>query len=303
MSRRSLTRACRSLTALAVFAGSIVAVQVFTAVPSHAAISNIGIYFRDSPRNTQQTTKSVTAECPAGQQVLGGGGRLFFADNNVILAVMFPFNGTTVDTYTAAAVARPGVTASWYVRAYIVCGDDPTHDVEITQAAVTNDSPSGSKVITSQCSGAKVPIGTGAAIGGAAGGVGLMGAWPSEIGIRGVTARGQDDLNDGLTPPRNWLLTAWAVCATKNNGYEIVNDFSDNDSRDGIGTSVLCPPGKSVLGEGAFIIDSTDNAHLYSLWPRSTATAEQGVVDAKRSVSSGTNWTIQVFAVCAVDPT
>lgn len=76
--------------------------------------------------NDSETEKSITANCPAGKEVIGGGGRINSPTSvNVALNQSYPFtnavNGRTAWIATGREpAAEPG---NWQVVAYVICAE------------------------------------------------------------------------------------------------------------------------------------------------------------------------------------
>ncbi len=79
-----------------------------------------------SVSNTSDPTKTATATCPTGKQVIGGGAKVIGGD--VLIAVTesapTPPNAESKRTgWTAAASEATASTANWAVEAYAICAE------------------------------------------------------------------------------------------------------------------------------------------------------------------------------------
>jgi hypothetical protein len=69
------------------------------------------------------TTATSTASCPAGANVLGGGGEVVnFGAQIAVIASSFPSNPGGVGTWTVTAVVVVHGNATSQVQAFAVCG-------------------------------------------------------------------------------------------------------------------------------------------------------------------------------------
>jgi hypothetical protein len=64
--------------------------------------------------------KSITATCPAGWLLVGGGGSISGGDLNVVLRQSFP---SASATWTAGAAETDPTGGNWSVTAYAVCAE------------------------------------------------------------------------------------------------------------------------------------------------------------------------------------
>ena len=70
------------------------------------------------------TSKTVTARCPAGKQVLGGGGTVTGGRGQVVLERLQPVQATTGDRFVVGAREDgTGYSGSWRLTAYALCAN------------------------------------------------------------------------------------------------------------------------------------------------------------------------------------
>lgn len=293
MNMSRLKRWCSLLSGGVLVAGLLVGGLVATAQPAVAS-PDIRIYFEDSVQNSEPV-KSVSASCQLpGERVLGGGGRLFFGENGVALQLLFPHPS---NAYTVTAAERAdGFAGSWYVRSYVVCGT-AVSGWEFRESGTTT-LPTGArtKQATVRCSAGKVVLGTGGVVGDVNRGMSFSGVSPSPAKDE-VTVSATEDATDAFGVP-NFAVGAYAICANEPPGHEVVVDFSQRADDNGIGLGVLCPAGKEVTGAGMLKGGDSGAAHTYSLWPRQTANAGQGVVDTRLWTTTERTWFVYSFAIC-----
>ncbi|MEX2449211.1 MAG: hypothetical protein WD404_10780 [Solirubrobacterales bacterium] len=87
-------------------------------------VKNVSYATKESPSDDDDS-KTVTAECPAGKQVIGGGVRLLGAVSPIVLTESAPF--VDVDGrrtgWIAGAREEVGWLEDWSVEAYAICAE------------------------------------------------------------------------------------------------------------------------------------------------------------------------------------
>src|SRR5215207_832918 len=134
--------------------------------------------------------KSATANCPAGQRVIGGGARLTAGTSEVSLTRMAPDAAGTA--YQASAYEdADGFAGNWGLTVTAICANMPPG-----YAIVTATSPVGSPAtatITATCPANSRVLGTGGAVSPGRGVVLLTGTVPSPtVGPTSVTVTGAE---------------------------------------------------------------------------------------------------------------
>jgi hypothetical protein len=89
--------------------------------PGVNGVSGLEIVYATSATNSD-TEKMVTASCPAGKKVLGGGGYAFnltFPDE-VALVASFPYNS---NGWRVVLQETDAYAPNWLARAYAICAD------------------------------------------------------------------------------------------------------------------------------------------------------------------------------------
>lgn len=185
-------------------------VQLADAPAARAGVSAF-TYTADSPNNSD-AVKTAVARCPAGTRVYGGGATVFNDQSRVVLATMLPFHGGSGDGYSVAATERPGGhSGSWYVRAFATCGAQLS-GMELIVA-------SGFDGAVAACTGSKVVVGTGGALGDTDKGISFSEVFvPSDH--RRVVVNGHRFTSSA---PQQFPAFAAAVCAPAPDGYVVRN--------------------------------------------------------------------------------
>lgn len=271
-----------------------------------AAVSGVQLVVIASGTNSS-TPKTVSAVCPLGKRVIGGGGRAtepllddVQTGTNPALTELRPlrfYDGvTTRDAYSVtAAETPPGTTNNWYVTAYAVCAD-PLPGLNIVLKSTTPSSTS-MQATTASCGGGVV-LGTGASVNTSTGRVVLQVARPS---APGDIARAQaHEVAAGYTG--NWSVTAYAVCVpTQPAGYQVMMGESNERLSESSKTAIVyCPAGKQLLSSGGAITNiAPGHVSLQSITPR-TNFDRYTVAYAVENTPTSLNWDfIVATAVCA----
>ena len=154
--------------------------------------------------------KSVTAACPAGKRVIGGGGAIGTSDFAIqrILTGVTPNSALTTVTATGHE-DEAGYGQDWTVVAYAVCAAAPAG-----LQRVTATSPLGSDEFSQasvNCPVGKHMLGIGGTINGGAGQV-LIDDLKTNAALSKATITGFED-TAGFDA--DWNVTAYAICVTR----------------------------------------------------------------------------------------
>ncbi len=87
-------------------------------------VKNVAYVSKASLSNTSEETKSVTADCPAGKQVVGGGARVVGSTTTVAITESAPVvNGSKRTSWSATARAIAPEGSAWAVEAHAICAE------------------------------------------------------------------------------------------------------------------------------------------------------------------------------------
>jgi hypothetical protein len=246
-------------------------------------------------------SKSAQANCPAGKRVVGGGATVSFADpadaNKVRLAELRPVHpGSGADGYVGGAQeVGAGGTGTWQLQVSAVCAD-PIPGLHL----VASSGPLGSasvQSVSAGCPAGEVVLGGGGLVRNPGFQADLRTVAPSANGDR-FTAIGGEDV-DGY--PDNWSVVAYAMCAPRPAGYEIVASTGlalPTESRKAATT--LCPAGKHVHGVGAATSQSPlGGIGLEEVMPQPSLSGAQALAVITEPVTA--DWgPVRAFAICAI---
>ena len=231
--------------------------------------------------------KTLTALCPAGKVVTGGGGYLTAPggphQGHVALDRLEPLdNGSG---FTAAMREVDAHPLAWQLSTDALCVPEPAGwDV------VSATGPLNTQVVTRSC-GTKSVIGVGGRINNGFGDVVLDYVVPS-ADLKSVTVRG--------TPvagkfPTNWSVTAFAVCAYDDEP-ERVALITPPASNPHVAMNWSCPAGTGLYSIGATISPGSGQVFL-SLVHAISVDSFSAAADEDAS-GYPFNWTLAVYGIC-----
>jgi hypothetical protein len=105
----------------------------------------------------QQSVKAVTATCPDGEHVTGGGGGVIDGQGNVALAAVIP--DASLTSVVATGIARPGYTGAWAVAVTATCSSRGGTPQRVASGPATT--VDGVTVATAACPAGWNLVGTG----------------------------------------------------------------------------------------------------------------------------------------------
>jgi hypothetical protein len=240
--------------------------------------------------------KSVTATCPIGQRVIGGGARLTLATGEVSITRMAP-NATATGYDAQAYEDFDGFAGVWGLTVIAICAPTPP-GYSIATAASPMGSPATASVVATCPAGTQV-LGTGGAVIPGRGVVLLTGIIPSPgVGPTSVTVTGAE-IAGGFSG--TWNVEAWAICAAPVPGLTVVVSTSPSDSTSPKAQTAGCPAGLFVHGVGFQFGGGTGEILLNADFPNPAAPVGTNVPAAAsedQSAFAG-NWALRTFAICA----
>jgi hypothetical protein len=308
------TRAPRRPALLgAMVAASVVAVLIVSAQQASAVPTLHRVPGPSSPIDAQ-SPKTARATCPAGERVLGGGGSVLQNTNvlfkGLTLTKMRPVHVDDSDHprrgledyyEVTGSVVGDGTDSLWFVTAYALCANpDYVPGLRIISKTTSPSSQPKQAVATDQCPSWQRVIGTGAEIHNPRGRVALQVARASGPGDI-ARAQAHEDVKDPehLLP---WSVTAYAVCADKPPGYQVVFEPSQRQqSEERKFASAPCPADSNgrqrfVHGAGAAVTNvAPGNVGLTQAVPF----GQSVFGEAREHTPTDDDWDFIAAAICA----
>jgi hypothetical protein len=287
-------------TSLAAAAAIVVALFVAQNAQAPAAHAATGLTrVTTISASNSNTTKTVSAVCPAGQRVFGGGAEIVNGQQRVLLERLQPRHDATDDRFLAGATEQAGgYTGAWQLRAFAICGA-PVSGLQIIAGNAPTSSVS-PQSLAAACPAGQREVGFGGRINNGAGQVRLTDLYdffgpPSSLLI--VGAREDADGYAG-----NWSLSSYTICADESatDGFVLAGTTSPTDSNNK-SVIVTCPAGTQLYTTGALLraAGQATTASLLidkvSVDPALTS-ATVRVTEAPGG-TTGT-WTVIGFALC-----
>jgi hypothetical protein len=275
-------------------AGLAALVLALTLAPAASAeVPGLNLVVKGSGPPNSAASHTAQVECPAGQALLGLGGKSEGAGAQVVLDSLAAPTGDT-------AVIRghedeDGTNEDWAVRAYAICADDggerrTTFNEEANSLSPKFASTAPGGPCTNQARltgvGGEIPVG-------ANGQVMLTSLVPS-TDLETGSVRATEDDNGTLG---NWSLRPFALCADPLPGLERVSATTVSNSRNKHATA-RCDDGKRVIGTGGEILGGGGQVAFGYLIPDAALTRVhvRGVEDQD---GTSANWAVRAYAICA----
>lgn len=257
------------------------------AQPAAGVVVDAGRELAQSP-NDSSSTKSVTAICPAGKQLMGAGGEVVSGLGQVIFDDLTPGPGGVTVKGAEDETGNPG---SWDAEALAICGP-PLPGLQ--RVSATSPLDSSNKSVTATCPAGKRVVGTGSDINAGNGQVGIDDMRPSPD-LTSVTVQALEDQNGQAGP---WNVIAYAMCANPIAGLERVSATSALNSDANKAAIVACPNGKSVVGMGSDINAGVGQVQQIEVFANDALTEVDVLAIEDEDTYSGP-WSVTAFAICA----
>jgi hypothetical protein len=280
----------RPLLAAALLAGTTGVATLVAPTPA-PAVPGLTTVEAVSPLDST-ATKSVTAACPAGTTVVGGGGKLGSDSSHLLLTGLRPLWTLFGTGYqVTGSEDEAGYGGGWQVWAYATCAPDPA-GLQYRWASTGGGSQAARDMAVTCPEGRKV-LGTGAVVTGGGQQVALRRVRPT-ADLRTVFVGAHEDANGYAG---SWSLTAWAVCADPVPGQELRFDATNGQGFALNSAQAVCPAPKRIHGVGGMIIDGEGQVSFRGLFPHLGTTGfVQGALDEPGYAGP---WLVYAFAICA----
>lgn len=286
----------RTRWAVSTGALAVAAVQLaWTAVPASAVtvpVGTVNVVNAVSPVNSNN--KTLSAQCPTGTRVVGGGAQTAGGSGHVFLTALRPIAVSTGSSYQATAVEdQVGESGNWslLVFAYCASGNLPGYEIVANTSAAASGQFS---LVVSTCTAGKQSLGSGGAIHNGANQVHLQNLGEGSSISNRSSAAGLED-GDGFAG--NWSVTSFTVCVRPSNVFDLAM-VKVQSARDGQVTKTVtasCPSGKRATGGGGW---ADFPGHVVSIRPNSSTPFSVSVVARNTSGISG-GWGAVATVFCA----
>jgi hypothetical protein len=271
-------------------AGAVVmtGATVGAAAPAQAVVLPPTFVQATSASNSD-TSKSVTAFCPAGKVVHGAGGKITdTGDGDVVLAAAMP--DVALTSVTARGEEHGIFSGNWTVTAYAICRAAPAN-MQLVTADSANDSVS-PKTTPAVCPAGLSLYGMGFDLHNTFGEVSPDDVEPS-FGLTLATVTAYE--NNSYGDP--WYTTTAAICGDPAATMQRVSQLSallDSSSPKTVDAS--CPVGTFLTGVGGRLDSMEGNGILSAVKPDNALTKAhaRGVEDGLHDV----DWHVSAYAVC-----
>ena len=266
--------------------------------PASAASMDVVGVSATSPTDASDV-KSVTAFCPAGTRILGGGA-VMGGNIDVHITGMMP--DAVANSWTAYASEHGPGNWPWYVTAHAICAPEPAGLVYVSD--FTGGDSAGSKSDAAFCPAGRKVLGVGGRVTGADTRR-LFLTYVKPTGTGNGVEVGAVEMQGGYAG--NWWLHTSAICAIEPAGWDVVAAPNADGER---WASVMCPYPKRLTGGGAYISLSLGELYLTKIridlwaaptgadgsWPGGVA-AEAAWVG--RSAEGPTHdWYLKAYGIC-----
>jgi hypothetical protein len=301
---RTLKNASRTVGALALIAGLLVAFQVVAPAPAAAALPGAVARSAQSAFDSAPA-KTIEATCPPGTRVTGGSGRVTGITSHVVLTRMHPRhtnNPNVPDSYIVTAIEdETAPDGQWAVTAFALCADPLPGQTIVISRSPTDSGQSEREIV--DCPAGRTVIGSGVRVNGGGGQVHVtemtLGGFANGRTSTFVTAQ---ENNDGFGG--DWSLDAFAVCATIAPDRQVyLSSFAPGPgSADRKVANVTCPAGMTVTGGGAEINEaSSGRVVMERILPEfliGGVPGDEYTAVAREEIINDDFWSLRVVASC-----
>jgi hypothetical protein len=273
-------------------AGVATVLLTLTLTTAASAVPGLNLVVQGSG-SSSAASHTAEAECPAGQALLGLGGKSEGSDGQVVLDALAARTG---DTATVRGHEdEDGTSADWAVRAYAICADEGGERRTTINEPFNSLSP---KFATTAdggpCTNQRKLTGVGGEIPLGANGQVMLDDLVPSADLETTLVRANEDDNGTLA---NWSLRPFALCADPLPGLERVSVTSVSDS-DNKHVTARCDAGKRVIGTGGEILGGAGSVAIQYMIPDADLTRVhvRGMEDQDGTTL---NWTVRAYAICA----
>ena len=215
------------------------------AVPGLQRITKVSV-------SDSSTSKTVTANCPVGKRVLGGGGTVTGGRGQVVLERLEPVQSATNDRFVVRAREDgTGYSSNWRLTAYALCANpNPLPAYAILPSTSGSPNSNSPQSTISFCVG-QPQVGFGGRINGGVGQVHLTNLVRASNGDIDFTLIAAQEDATGFGGA--WTATAYAICANTTVNFTTASATTPASSVNKSAT-VSCPANMRVHSAGGQLL-------------------------------------------------
>lgn len=282
----------RLATAVLAVGVATVGIAVVSASPAQAVP---GVKTASGSTNSDLTPlKQVSAVCPAGTRVYGGGASIQTGFGNVVITGIVPNQELT--RVTATAIQRIAVTTPWTLIARAICGP-PTAGLVRVPVSATGSPPSS---VTVTCPASTNLFGMGMAINNS------VSDSTSAATLTRMAPVGATQATLAAAETRafagQWTLVGYGICAAPVATRTVISGLSTSTSDSPQQASASCALGTAVHGLGMEVLPGAGVAAsdliLNSISTAGGATTASSVMIYERGAIAGLH-RVRTLGVCA----
>lgn len=269
----------------------VLLVSLASVQPASAAVPGLQRITAVSDSNSL-TTKSATANCPAGKQVIGTGARISGGQGQVVIDDITP-DATLSSVFVTGNEDADGFAGNWTVSAIAICANPlpGQHRVSLTNGPDSVDP----KTAHPECPGSQQVIGQGADITGGAGRVTLEVMPGPFAGSNNSFATAVETFNGTSV---SWSITSHLICVNSGLPGLIGNSDVTEFTSQAKTVSTSCGTSRRVVGTGFSIVQGSGQALLSEIVPSADLTSVQVSAVEDQDGHPGV-WSLRAFALCA----
>lgn len=257
-----------------------------------AALGGFEVVTASTP-NDDSTPKVITAQCPAGKVIIGGGAHFFGTTTGTALTASAPNDVSNPTQWIAQAADTEGFFENWGLQVDAYCVDANVVTYQVVKAETLNNS-TGSKSITATCPAGQTVIGGGARITGLIVNEGIVTSAPGGSPQPTTWTASAYEVNSGAAG--DWALEAYAFCSTTSK-IGLITASTPTNTASPKSISLECQQGGTVLGGGAGISGVSGNYTLTGLY-RETASQWRASAQKILQAPANQNWSLSGYAFC-----
>jgi hypothetical protein len=286
-------RARRWAAAVAVIAGLTGALTAVPAAPVAADVPDHEIVSQPSALNSN-ITRSTTAECPFGKELVGSGGSVN-GGGDVLLESIVP--DLVTESVTVSGRETPaGTTADWSLRAVAVCADEGSVPGRYIVDDVDSSIPGlPAAAALADCDPGDRALSVGFQFYGAPGRLHLTTLMPT---LDSMLAVGQEDAAGTAAA---WDVRVIGLCAPLSD-TQVYWDESAGFSTAGPKSALsVCPTDFDVTSGGGFVFDesgATGDLTLVSVKPATYLSTDFGSAQSLEATPTAADSSLYAYVVC-----